>query len=61
MTLLECMTLATREGFKVSHDPEEGGFWITTPKRPRRPSQYLGAYKTERDAWVGAAHLATLG
>jgi hypothetical protein len=57
MTLLECITSATREGYRA-HYVEGEGWYITTPKAHRRPSQELGPYTRERTAWFDAALLA---
>lgn len=57
MTLQEAMTKATREGFKVWYDEETRGWWLTTPKRPRRPPEDHGAFKDETRAWMAAASL----
>lgn len=60
MVLAEAITTATRAGFKVHHsdDAETRGWWITTPKRPRRPSEEQGTFKDETRAWMAAASLA---
>lgn len=58
MTLLEAITLATGKGYKVTHEADWPGWVITTPDRPRHPSQQLGAYPQERSAWMDAAALA---
>jgi hypothetical protein len=55
----EIISQATRAGFIVYHDEKIGGWWIRTPKRPRRPSQELGTFKDERTAWMDAALLAS--
>jgi hypothetical protein len=56
MTLQDAINTATRAGFKVHHD--EGHWWVTTPKRPRRPSEVQGTFKDETRAWFAAASLA---
>ena len=43
---------------KYAVELREDGYVIITPARPRHPSQELGAYKTEQQAWRGAARLA---
>jgi hypothetical protein len=59
MKLLDAMTLATRYGYTVTYEADWPGWVITTPTRPRHPSQQLGAYRDERTAWVDAAALAS--
>lgn len=60
MTLLDAMTAATRKGYKVSYAQEDcGGWWITTPKRPRHASEEHGSFKTEARAWFCAALMAS--
>lgn len=63
MTLSDAITAATREGFKVwkSDDPETAGWWITTPKRPRRPPEDHGTFKSETRAWFAAASMCDRG
>lgn len=60
MKLGEAINAATREGFKVWHSTEEEtrGWWVTSPKRPRRPSEDHGTFKTEERAWFAAASMA---
>jgi hypothetical protein len=58
MTLLDCITAATGQGYKVEHRDDWDGWIVITPKRPRKPSEELGSHKTERTAWVAAAFLA---
>jgi hypothetical protein len=53
MTINDCVLAATRHGLKVWQD--EDGWWISVPKRPRRPAETLGTYRSEDRAWVGAA------
>jgi hypothetical protein len=48
---------AQAQGYRVTRD-DDGLWWIITPKRPRRASETLGAYRTERDAWHDAAGIA---
>lgn len=48
---------AQRAGYRVTQD-DDGSWWITTPRAPRRPEQTLGAYATSERAWMGAANLA---
>lgn len=60
MTLHDAISQATRLGYRVSHDPEYNGFVITTPKRPRRPSETLASWRTEERAWRAAALMAEL-
>jgi hypothetical protein len=59
-TLQDAIHTATREGFKVWHsdDPETLGWWVTTPKKPRRPPEDHGVFKDETRAWLAAASLA---
>lgn len=57
MTLQDAITRATREGFKVWHDAETAGWWLTTPKRPRRPPEDHGVFKDETRAWFAAASM----
>jgi hypothetical protein len=59
-SLQEAINTASREGFKVrySDDPETLGWWVTTPKRPRHPSEEHGAFKDETRAWMAAALMA---
>lgn len=59
MTLQQAITRATGEGFKVWHssDPETLGFWLTTPKRPRRPPEDHGVFRDETRAWFAAASM----
>lgn len=49
---------AQRAGFTVTRDDDAGDWWVTTPARPRRPSETLGSYKTSERAWMAAAMLA---
>lgn len=56
-TLTNAIAEATRAGFKL-HQDEDGLWWITTPKAPRRPEQELGSYKNSDRAWMAAASLA---
>jgi hypothetical protein len=44
---------AQRAGYTVSED--DLGWWITTPKAPRRASETLGVYRDSHAAWRGAA------
>lgn len=60
MTLQDAINAASRAGFKVwlCDEPETRGWWITTPKRPRRPPEDHGAFKDEARAWFAAASLS---
>lgn len=58
MTSHDAFVLASGKGYRVAYDETWPGFVITTPARPRRPSQQLGAYPHERSAWMDAAALA---
>ncbi|WP_316172954.1 hypothetical protein [Bradyrhizobium sp. SZCCHNRI2049] len=58
MTSHEAFIFASGAGYRVDFDPEWEGYVITTPDRPRHPSQQLGSYKQERSAWLDAACLA---
>ncbi|WP_316235082.1 MULTISPECIES: hypothetical protein [unclassified Bradyrhizobium] len=58
MTSHDAFILASGKGYKVAYDPSWPGYVITTPARPRHPSQQLGAYRDERSAWMDAAALA---
>ena len=59
MTLHEIISQATRAGYRVAFCSEPGGWLLTTPKAPRRPSLELGLYRDERTAWMDAALLAS--
>ena len=61
MTMHEVISMATREGYRVAYCPDAGGWWLTTPKAPRKPPQELGLYPNERTAWMDAALLASTG
>lgn len=58
MTSHDAFILASGAGYRVDYDPSWPGYVITTPDRPRHPSQQLGAYTQERSAWMDAAALA---
>lgn len=60
MTLQDAINAATRDGFKVRYcdEVETRGWWVTTPKRPRRPPEEQGAFKDETRAWFAAALMA---
>jgi hypothetical protein len=59
-TWLELINEASAKGYRVSFSDEHEGWIITTPKRPRRPSEELGSYKDESAAWRGAALINSL-
>lgn len=60
MTLQDAIAAATRAGFKVrfEDDPDTMGWWIITPRLPRRPSEKHGAFRDEARAWFAAASMA---
>lgn len=60
MTWLELINRASGKGYRVAFDEEEGCWFITTPKAPRRPAQELGGYRSEQSAWHSAAFLASV-
>lgn len=55
---LDLINAASGQGYRVTYSEDAEGWIITTPKRPRRPSQELGTYKSEDAAWRCAAFLA---
>jgi hypothetical protein len=49
---------AIAEGYRVGYDDAMQCWFIVVPKRPRRPSETLYSFTTERDAWITAALIA---
>ena len=56
MTLLDAITEASKAGYRIHQD--EDGWWVTTPKRPRRPSEVLGSHHDEARAWFAACSMS---
>lgn len=50
---------ASRAGYLVKRGEEGDGWSVITPKAPRKPSQELGSFESERAAWRAAAFYAT--